>query len=92
MEILRNNSDGFQIAEEDLKMRGPGEFFGTKQSGFFKFRIANMINDGKIIRKARETAFKIMKEDPSLNSPKNKIISELFKKYYKDQINKLTSS
>ena len=92
LKIMEDTNDGFLIADEDLKMRGPGEFFGTKQSGFFKFRIANMINDGKIIRKARETAFKIMKEDPSLNSPKNKIISELFKKYYKDQINKLTSS
>tara|TARA_B100001250_G_C19408702_1_gene618051 strand:- start:18 stop:665 length:648 start_codon:yes stop_codon:yes gene_type:complete len=92
LKIMEDTNDGFLIADEDLKMRGPGEFFGTKQSGFFKFRIANMINDGKIIRKARETAFKIMKEDPSLDSPKNKIISELFKKYYKDQINKLTSS
>ena len=88
---MENNNDGFLIADEDLKMRGPGEFFGTRQSGFFKFRIANMINDGKIIRRARETAFKIIKEDPSLKSPKNKIISRLFNKYYKTQINKLTT-
>ena len=88
---MENNKDGFLIADEDLKMRGPGEFFGTRQSGFFKFRIANMINDGKIIRRARETAFKIIKEDPSLKSPKNKIISRLFNKYYKTQINKLTT-
>ncbi len=91
LKIMENNNDGFLIADEDLKMRGPGEFFGTRQSGFFKFRIANMINDGKIIRRARETAFKIIKEDPSLKSPKNKIISRLFNKYYKTQINKLTT-
>tara|TARA_Y100001970_G_C14222791_1_gene853687 strand:- start:66 stop:2141 length:2076 start_codon:yes stop_codon:yes gene_type:complete len=91
LKIMENNNDGFLIADEDLKMRGPGEFFGTRQSGFFKFRIANMINDGNIIRRARETAFKIIKEDPSLKSPKNKIISRLFNKYYKTQINKLTT-
>ena len=92
LKIMEQTNDGFLIADEDLKMRGPGEFFGTKQSGFFNFRIANMIDDGKIIRRARETAFEIMNEDPSLKSPKNKIISELFKKYYKNQINKLISS
>ena len=89
---MENTNDGFLIADEDLKMRGPGEFFGTRQSGFFKFKIANMINDGKIIRRARETAFKIINEDQSLKSPKNKMISKYFKKYYKTQINQLTIS
>lgn len=92
LKIMENTNDGFLIADEDLKMRGPGEFFGTRQSGFFKFKIASMINDGKIIRRARETAFKIINEDQSLKSPKNKMVSKYFKKYYKTQINQLTIS
>ncbi|MAV69597.1 MAG: ATP-dependent DNA helicase RecG [Candidatus Marinimicrobia bacterium] len=92
LKIMENTNDGFLIADEDLKMRGPGEFFGTRQSGFFKFKIASMINDGKIIRRAREIAFKIINEDQSLKSPKNKMVSKYFKKYYKTQINQLTIS
>jgi len=86
---MENTNDGFIIADEDLKMRGPGEFFGTRQSGFFKFRIANMIDDGKIIERARATAFEVIKKDPSLKSSKNNMINTVFKKYYKNQINKL---
>ena len=89
LKIMENTNDGFIIADEDLKMRGPGEFFGTRQSGFFKFRIANMIDDGKIIERARATAFEVIKKDPSLKSSKNNMINTVFKKYYKNQINKL---
>ena len=89
LKIMENTNDGFIIADEDLKMRGPGEFFGTRQSGFFKFRIANMIDDGKIIERARATAFEVIKKDPSLKSSKNNMINMVFKKYYKNQINKL---
>ena len=89
LKIMENTNDGFIIADEDLKMRGPGEFFGTRQSGFFKFRIANMIDDWKIIERARATAFEVIKKDPSLKSSKNNMINTVFKKYYKNQINKL---
>ena len=89
LKIMENTNDGFIIADEDLKMRGPGEFFGTRQSGFFKFRIANMIDDGKIIERARATAFEVIKKVRSLKSSKNNMINTVFKKYYKNQINKL---
>ena len=64
--IMENTNDGFIIADEDLKMRGPGKFFSTEQSGFFRYKIADMVNDGPIIRRARKAAKKIVKMDPLL--------------------------
>ena len=64
---MEKTNDGFAIADEDLKLRGPGEFFGLKQSGFFKYKIANMVTDGSLIRKARQAAFRLIEKDPELN-------------------------
>ncbi len=66
LKILCETTDGFRIAEEDLKLRGPGEFLGTKQSGFFEFKKADMVRDYQILLWAREDAFEIIKEDPEL--------------------------
>jgi ATP-dependent DNA helicase RecG len=66
LKILCETTDGFRIAEEDLKLRGPGEFLGTKQSGFFEFKKADMIRDYQILLWAREDAFELIKEDPEL--------------------------
>ncbi len=65
--IMENTNDGFIIADEDLKMRGPGKFFSTEQSGFFKHKIADMVTDGPIIRQARKVAQDIVESDPALN-------------------------
>jgi ATP-dependent DNA helicase RecG len=71
--IMEKTNNGFIIADEDLKMRGPGKFFSTEQSGFFKHKIADMVADGAIIRKARETAQTIAKADTKLkNHPRMK--------------------
>ena len=67
LKILCQTTDGFKIAEEDLKLRGPGEFLGTKQSGFFEFKKADIIKDYQILLWAREDAFELIKEDPELN-------------------------
>ncbi|MEQ9618035.1 MAG: ATP-dependent DNA helicase RecG [Deltaproteobacteria bacterium] len=66
LSIMENTTDGFEIAEADLAIRGPGDFLGTKQSGLPEFRFADLIRDGKILREAREDAFEIVKEDPEL--------------------------
>jgi ATP-dependent DNA helicase RecG len=66
--IMEKTNNGFIIADEDLKMRGPGKFFSTEQSGFFKHKIADMVADGAIIRKARETAQTIAKADTKLKN------------------------
>jgi len=66
LQALVRTNDGFRIAEEDLSIRGPGEFFGTKQSGLPDLKVANIVRDTKIIELARKEAFRLAKEDPSL--------------------------
>ena len=64
--ILCNTNDGFKIAEEDLRLRGWGEFFGTRQHGLPEFRQANPLTDYKILQQARNDAFELVKTDPQL--------------------------
>ena len=66
LSIMEKTNDGFKIADEDLVLRGPGDYIGLKQSGFIKYKIANMITDGEIIKKARACAINIIDEDPNL--------------------------
>ena len=68
LEIMEKTNDGFKIADEDLILRGPGDYVGYQQSGFVKYKIANMITDGAIIRKARVLAAELIKEDPLLDN------------------------
>ncbi|MCS7189899.1 MAG: ATP-dependent DNA helicase RecG, partial [Bacteroidia bacterium] len=68
LRALAQYQDGFRISEIDLKMRGPGDFLGTKQSGLPEFKIADIVEDQDILRKARQAAEEIVAEDPSLSS------------------------
>lgn len=68
LQILCETNDGFKIAEEDLKLRGPGEFLGTKQSGYLEFKKADLVKDYEILLSAREAAFKLLEEDPELKN------------------------
>jgi ATP-dependent DNA helicase RecG len=67
LKAIESSSDGFKIAEEDLEIRGPGEFFGTKQSGIPDLKIANIIRDIEILETARREAFELADADPSLS-------------------------
>jgi ATP-dependent DNA helicase RecG len=70
LELMTATTDGFQIAEADLKMRGPGDIEGTMQSGIaFDLHIANLATDGSIIQLARNAADSILDHDPELTSP-----------------------
>jgi ATP-dependent DNA helicase RecG len=80
LSILEKTSDGFRIAEADLMIRGPGDFLGTKQSGLPEFRFADLIRDGRILVEAREDAFRIVREDPTL-SRYPRLFGEVFKRW-----------
>ena len=82
LSIIVNSRNGFEIADEDLKLRGPGEFFGEKQSGFVKFKIADLISDGPIIRDARMNAFEIIKNDANLTKNNHINIKQKFDDEY----------
>lgn len=66
LEVMRNTSDGFRIAEADLEIRGPGEFLGTRQSGLPDFRVANILRDGRVLEEARQDAFAMAENEAFL--------------------------
>ena len=68
LEALVQSNDGFVIAEEDLRIRGPGEFFGFRQWGMPEFRVANIVRDADLLQQARQEAFSLVKLDPALKS------------------------
>ena len=92
LRIMESTNDGFVISDEDLKIRGPGEFFGIRQSGFLKYKIANMVTDGPILRKARQAAFQIVKADPNLNQPTHELIRTRFMMEYQDKLERVNIS
>lgn len=67
-----NSNDGFRIAEADLKLRGPGDIYGTRQSGILDLKIADIAEDDKIVKAARDDAFEIIESDPQLTKAENK--------------------
>lgn len=71
LEILNQSNDGFKIAEEDLKMRGPGDLFGVRQSGEFAFRLGDIYNDAVLLKKAGECVDKLLSEDALLLKKEN---------------------
>ena len=71
-------SDGFKIAEVDLKLRGPGNMMGTQQSGVLNLKIADVVKDTLILYRARNSAIEILQEDPNLSKIKNNIIQKTY--------------
>lgn len=78
LKIMLKTNDGFEIAEEDLKIRGPGELLGVKQSGFLRLKIADMIRDLPQLLQAREEAFGRTEEDPGLLKPEHASLRRLY--------------
>ena len=84
---MTSTTDGFIIAEADLKMRGPGDMEGTLQSGMaFDLKIANLASDGQIVQLARDFADKILDADPELKSAQNAILTTGLQRLKKNNI------
>ena len=77
LRAMERTNDGFQIAEQDLELRGPGEFFGIRQSGLPDFRVAHLIRDTPILIEARKEAFRLVKEDPALAQPPHSDLKDM---------------
>ena len=74
VQTMVKTNNGFEIAEVDLKLRGPGNILGTQQSGILRLKIADIVKDNKLLKMARELASKILKKDPKLENSENQII------------------
>ena len=84
LELMCSTEDGFVIAEEDMKMRGPGDLEGTQQSGLpISLNIASLARDGLLLQQARAYALQVLEADPSLEQPRNApLVAELRKGKY----------
>jgi len=75
IQTMVRTHDGFEIAETDLKLRGPGDMEGTQQSGLLNLKIADIVRDEKILKYARNMAVAIIKDDPELEKQENSILA-----------------
>ncbi|NIR51401.1 ATP-dependent DNA helicase RecG [candidate division KSB1 bacterium] len=85
LDTISKTNDGFKIAEVDLKLRGPGEFFGTKQHGLPKLRIADIVKDTELLLRTRQEAFQLAQEDKQILNWENMSIRAHFFKNYRDK-------
>jgi len=86
LETMVATGDGFRISEVDLELRGPGEFFGTRQHGLPELQVADIVKDSKMLFAARDEAFALVRQDPTLKKAENAAIREHLLKQYKDRL------
>lgn len=86
LSVICSTSDGFRIAEEDLKMRGPGEFFGTRQHGLPELKIADIVSDYSLLRLARRDAFQFLARAPALSLPEHRLVRERLEETFKGRL------
>ena len=89
LEILNKSNDGFYIAGEDLKLRGPGDLFGIRQSGLMEFRIGDIYNDAGILKEASEAAGGILALDPDLSLEQHRNLKAFLESSQKDALDNL---
>jgi ATP-dependent DNA helicase RecG len=80
LKVMLENSDGFAIAEEDLKLRGPGQIAGIEQSGYLTLGLADPVRDSAVLERARADAFGILDADPGLLSPEHLVVAEVLRR------------
>ncbi|MCG9129543.1 ATP-dependent DNA helicase RecG [Candidatus Poribacteria bacterium] len=86
VQVMVRSNNGFEIAEEDLNIRGPGEFFGTRQSGMPTFKIANIISDAELLESAKKEAMNIIENDPELNLPEHQLMKKMLHAHWKGHL------
>lgn len=84
--FFASTNDGFQVAEEDLRLRGPGEIWGLKQSGYPSFRVLNPLTDAELIKRSWEESSRILKHDPKLQYRENRQVADYFYNHYKPKM------
>ena len=84
--IMEESSDGFYIAEEDLKLRGPGEIFGTRQHGLPDMRLADMVKHMNVLNAARDEAKALLEADPHLEKPENAPLKRRVEKLFGEDL------
>ncbi len=86
MEVMASTNDGFRIAETDLQLRGPGDIQGTQQSGILDLKIADLTQDERILKFAREQAKSLLGDDPGIEKQENKVIRKQLHTLYRDRL------
>ncbi len=86
LKIMEATRDGFKIAEEDLRIRGPGDFLGTRQSGLPDFKMANLVRDMDVLEMAREAATQLLGEDPKMNFPEHQRMWQQLQRYLQGKL------
>ncbi len=84
LDILNHSNDGFYIASQDLKLRGPGDIFGIRQSGDMEFKIADIFTDADILKNASEEADILLEEDPGLNEERHRGLKKRMERYMEE--------
>lgn len=80
------SNDGFFIAGEDLRLRGPGDFLGIRQSGVMEFKLADVFQDAKLLKQAGEAAETILSLDPDLSLPQHQNLQNCLKQYGRERL------
>ncbi len=86
VKAMMDSCDGFKIAEQDLQIRGPGDFMGTRQSGMPSLVFADLVRDIKIIETTRKEAFNLIDRDPKLEDPEHQNLKQAFQQYLGDRL------
>ena len=89
LEIMHKSNDGFEIAQKDLELRGPGDFFGIRQSGMPEFKLANLLTDTKVLEQTQEAVKDIISVDRKLELLENRKIKEALYEKYGEQLNNI---
>ncbi len=89
LEILNKSNDGFYIASEDLKLRGPGDFFGIRQSGDLAFTLADVYQDSDVLKEASEMVDEVLEEDPELAMEEHHLLKKKMEQFAQEQLKRM---